>query len=54
MNKNANGGFFTNQMELIKNEFENDQLNGFLYFTKNKLIKAEKYSMGNKIKEWNS
>jgi hypothetical protein len=26
----------------------------FIILQKNKLVKAEKYSMGNKIKEWNS
>jgi hypothetical protein len=55
--KNASGGFFTNQIRksIKKSEFENDQLNGYsLFYKKNKLVKAEKNSMGNKIKEWNS
>jgi antitoxin component YwqK of YwqJK toxin-antitoxin module len=35
-NKNANGGFFMNQIRKLikKNEFENDQLNGFSLFQK--------------------
>ena len=38
-----------------KSEFENDQLNGFsLIYQKNSIIRAEKYSMGKKLKEWNS
>jgi hypothetical protein len=37
-NKNANGGFFDQIRTLVKkSEFENDQLNGFSLFTKNKL-----------------
>jgi hypothetical protein len=41
---------FTNQIRKLikKSEFENDQLNGFsLFYKKNKLIRAEKNSMGN-------
>jgi hypothetical protein len=35
-NKNANGGFFMNQIrKLIKKKVENDQLNGFSLFNKN-------------------
>jgi antitoxin component YwqK of YwqJK toxin-antitoxin module len=38
-----------------KSEFENDQLNGLsLFYKKNKITRAEKYSMGKKLKEWNS
>lgn len=38
-----------------KSEFENDQLNGLtLIYQKNNIIRAEKYAMGKKLKEWNS
>jgi hypothetical protein len=39
-----------NQIKLIKSEFKNDQLNGFSLFYKKTIIRAEKYSMGIKIK----
>jgi antitoxin component YwqK of YwqJK toxin-antitoxin module len=38
-----------------KSEYHDDQLNGFsIFYKKNKIVRAEKYDMGKKIKEWNS
>lgn len=48
--------FYKSNKEFYKkSEYENDQLNGFSFFyKKNSVIRAEKYDMGKKIKEWNS
>jgi antitoxin component YwqK of YwqJK toxin-antitoxin module len=48
--------FYKSNKEIDKkSEFENDQLNGFtLIYKKNNIIRAEKYTMGKKLKEWNS
>jgi antitoxin component YwqK of YwqJK toxin-antitoxin module len=48
--------FYKSNKEMAKKcEFDNDQLNGFsIFYKKNKIIRAEKYDMGTKIKEWNS
>jgi antitoxin component YwqK of YwqJK toxin-antitoxin module len=38
-----------------KSEYHHDQLNGFsIFYKKNKIVRAEKYDMGKKMKEWNS
>jgi hypothetical protein len=42
---------FYESNKVIKKKWENDQLNGFsLFYKKNNIIRAEKYSMGIKIK----
>jgi hypothetical protein len=54
-NKKCKWWIFKSNEAINKSEFENDQLNGYsLFYKKNKLVKAEKYSMGKKLKEWNS
>jgi antitoxin component YwqK of YwqJK toxin-antitoxin module len=56
-NKKCKWWIFYNPNKEIdkKSEFDNDQLNGFsIFYKKNKIIRAEKYVMGKKTKEWNS
>jgi antitoxin component YwqK of YwqJK toxin-antitoxin module len=56
-NKKCKWWIFYNSNKEIdkKSEFDNDQLNGFsIFYIKNKIIRAEKYDMGKKIKEWTS
>jgi antitoxin component YwqK of YwqJK toxin-antitoxin module len=56
-NKKCKWWIFYNPNKEIdkKSEFDNDQLNGFsIFYKKNKIIRAEKYFMGKKTKEWNS
>jgi hypothetical protein len=45
---------FTNLMRKSKKcEFDNGQMNGSLVYRSNQIIRAEKYIMGKKTKEWN-
>ncbi|MFT5714914.1 MAG: antitoxin component YwqK of YwqJK toxin-antitoxin module [Flavobacterium sp.] len=56
-NKKCKWWIFYNPNDEInkKCEFKNDQINGFsLFYRNNQIIRAEKYVMGKKIKEWNS
>ena len=46
---------FYNEMEIVyhKCQLKNDKKNGYsLQYEKNKLVKAEKYKAGKKVKEW--
>jgi hypothetical protein len=51
--KNANGGFYYSNEEINKIRIENGQMNCFLIYRSNQIIRAEKYIMGKKTKEWN-
>jgi antitoxin component YwqK of YwqJK toxin-antitoxin module len=48
--------FYDSNEEINKKcEFENDLINGLsLFYRNSQIIRAEKYSMGKKINEWNS
>jgi antitoxin component YwqK of YwqJK toxin-antitoxin module len=47
--------YYSNEEINKKCEFDNGQMNGFsLVYRSNQIIRAEKYIMGKKTKEWNS
>ncbi|CCG53635.1 Protein of unknown function [Flavobacterium indicum GPTSA100-9 = DSM 17447] len=66
-NKKEEGHYFNNkkikwwifydekQVVLKKSEYKNDELNGLtIIYKKGKIVSAEKYSSGIKIKQWNT
>jgi antitoxin component YwqK of YwqJK toxin-antitoxin module len=56
-NKKVNWWIFynSNQEVLKKSEFKNDLLNGYsIIYKKGKIVSAEKYKLGKKVKQWDS